>query len=81
MNKVTAGKAMREAMAVSGMKQKDMAEKLEINQASVSSNLNRKKVGADVLIMMMNSMGFSVVVGKKDGEKFVPMWELEKDTE
>ena len=81
MNKVTPGKAMKEAMAKSHMKQTDIAEKLKVNQSSVSGNINRKKVGADVLITMMNAMGYSIMVGEKDGDTFIPLWELEKDEE
>ena len=79
IKKTTPGKTMREALNASGMKQIDLAEKLGITQASVSNTMNRKKASADVLITMLNAMGFAIIVGKKDGDDFTPMWELERE--
>lgn len=79
--KATAGKVMKEALKESGLKQTDIAETLHINQASVSSNINRKKVGIDVFITMIETMGYTVCVGKKENSVFTPIWELEKEDE
>ena len=79
--KYTAKKAMREALKGSGMKQTELAEELGITQASVSSNMNRSKVGIDVFLEMTGAMGYTTCLGKKENGKFVPIWELEKEEE
>lgn len=70
---------MREALKASGIKQNELAKRLDITQASVSNTLNRQHIGADALIAVMDAMGFTVMVGRKENGSFVPMWELERE--
>lgn len=77
--KYTAKKAMKEALKGSGLKQTELAEKLGVNQSSVSSNMNRSKVGIDVFLEMTEAMGYTTYLGLKENGKFVPVWELKKE--
>lgn len=71
--------AMKTAMKKSGMRQVDLAEKLGIEQSSVSGNMNRSRIGADVLIRMMNAMGYKIVAGKEVDGILEPHFEITAD--
>ena len=74
-------KVMKDALKKSGILQSELAEKLQITQASISGNMNRTKMGIDVFIRMINAMGYSVVVGENKEDGFEPLWELENSDE
>lgn len=74
------GKAvLKEALKESKMKQIDLAEHFGVNKATVSTNLRRDNIGLDVFVRYMDAMGYAVMVGKKENDSFVPMWELERE--
>ena len=79
MEHITTKNSVKEAIKESGMKQYELAEKLCITQASVSNSINRQRIGADVLVSFMDAMGFTVVIGKKEKGKFLPLWELQNE--
>ena len=79
VSKCNVSDAIKNAMKDSGMMQKDLAEKLGVNQSSISSGINRPRIGADVLLTMMEAMGYTVMIGKQEGAVFIPQWQLEKD--
>ena len=69
--------AMKEAIKSTGVKQYELAERLGIKQASLSGNINRQRVSVDVMVSIMEALGYTLVVGKKEGNIFTPIWELE----
>ena len=72
---------LQEALKASGMKQIDLAELFAVNKSTVSTNLRRENMSVKVLAKYLSAMGYSVMVGKKDGDNFIPQWELENDKE
>ena len=67
------------AMKESGIKQADLATHFGVNKSTVSTNLRRDRMSIDIFVSYLDAMGFSVVIGKKNKEEFVPMWELEQE--
>ena len=71
-------KILREALQQSGMRQMDIAEKFGLTTPTVSANMRRDRMSMDVFVSYLEAMGFSVFVGKMDGEVFEPMWKVDK---
>lgn len=69
-------RVLKDALAESGMKQADLAERLGITQSSTSGNMSRPNMGVNVFLRMLEAMGYSVMVGKKSSEGFEPLWEV-----
>ena len=62
------------ALAESGKRQVDLAEELHVNQATISTNMRRDRMGMDVFVRLLNAMGYSVVVGKETEDGFEAKW-------
>ena len=73
---ITTTKLPKEALKKSGVKQVELAERLNLTQPTISGILSRRRIGADVLISMLNAIGYTVMVGEKHGEEFEPLWEI-----
>lgn len=67
---------MAAALKESGLKQMDLAEILKVNRSTISTNMRRDNIGINVFIRLLNTMGYTVMVGQKEGEMFFPKWEV-----
>lgn len=80
VNAVQVRKILRTAMNECGKSRAEVADRLGGYPTAVSNNITRPKVGADVMVKMLNAMGYVVTVGKQDGAgTFEPLWELTQD--
>lgn len=70
-------KILAEAMKKSGKKQYELAEHFGVNKSTISTNLRRDNMSLDVFVKYLNAMGYTVMVGTKADETFVPEWEVE----
>lgn len=70
---------LKDALERSGMKQSDLARKFNLSMPTISANMRRDRISLDVFVNYLNAMGYSVFVGTKTGEMFVPEWEVEED--
>lgn len=69
-----AGDIIREALKERYMLQVDLADKMGIRQASLSGNINRKRISLDVFWTVMNAMEYDVaVIDRTTGEV---MWKV-----
>lgn len=65
------GDIIRNALIDRGMLQIELADKLGITQASLSGNVNRKRMSLEVFSKTLDVMGFDVaVVDRETGEVF-----------
>ena len=55
-------KALKAAMTERRMKQSDLADKMGMQQCSISGNLHRPRMGIDVFLRMMDAMDYDIVV-------------------
>ena len=67
---------LKAALAGSGKKQIELARTLGVNQATVSTNLRRDKMGVDIFVKYLNIMGYTVMVGEDKNGQFEPKWEV-----
>ena len=58
----TSNTILRSAMLVRGEKQVSLSSKMGIQQASLSGNLNRTRMGLDVFVKILDVMDYDVVV-------------------
>lgn len=68
---------LKEALRKTGKKQATIAEELGVNKSTVSTNLRRDNMGVDIFVKYLNVLGYTVMVGEKEGGMFIPEWELE----
>ena len=67
------------ALDESGMKQADLARTLNVSRPTVSTNMRRENMGVRVFVRLLRVMGYSVYVGKGNGNAFVPQWKLKEE--
>ena len=68
-----------DALSEAGMKKFGLAKALGVTPAAVSGHINRPKIGTDVFTKVMNTMGYSVLVGRKTDSGFEALWEVGQD--
>lgn len=69
--KVTKGsrKILKEAMSERGIGQKELAERMRVNQSTISTGLRRDRIGLGVFAKMLSEMEYDVaVIDRKTGE-------------
>lgn len=65
---------IRKIMTDDGVTQAVLAERLGYKgQGTVSQRINTKRMSLERFVSMLNAMGYSVAVGKDDGNGFVPV--------
>lgn len=72
---------LKNAQKESGMKQIDIANVLGVNKATVSTGMRRDRMSTTMFCKYLSIMGFTVMVGRKEGNLFTPIWELAKENE
>ena len=75
----TTKKVMKLAVKDSGVRQMELAERLNMAQASVSGNINRTKIGMDVFVKIVNAMGYAVMIGEKTENGFEEIVEVDQN--
>lgn len=80
-NRKTVRGAMIEALKTSGKTRTGLAREFGVNVSSVSSSINRPSVGSNIMIKLMNAMGYKIVAGKEVGGIFEPHFEIVADDE
>jgi len=61
-------KCFMAAMKSQKMKQADVAEKIGVkNEGVISSRMNMKNISVNVMIEMLDSIGYDLVIKPKDG--------------
>ena len=65
LEEMRSGDVLRTAMRERNVRQTDLGARLGMQQASVSGNLNRTRMGLDVFIKMLDAMGYDVVVADR----------------
>lgn len=70
---------LKNALKESGMKQIDLANAFNVNKSTISTGMRRDRMTIGIFCKYLSAMGYAVMVGKKENDSFVPMWELEKD--
>ena len=72
---VSSGKVLRMAMQERGLTQVDLADKMGMKQPSISGNINRKRMGLDVFMSILDCMEYDVmIVDRQTGEL---MWKVD----
>lgn len=71
-----AQKILEAALSLSGMKLYELADKLGLTSPTVSASMNRKRMSLGTFTSYLKAMGYTVMVGQKEGEMFFPKWEV-----
>lgn len=71
-----AQKILEAALSLSGMKLYELADKLGLTSPTVSASMNRKRMSLGTFTLYLKAMGYTVMVGQKEGEMFFPKWEV-----
>lgn len=61
------------------MKQIDLANAFNVNKSTISTGMRRDRMTIGIFCKYLSAMGYTVMVGKKENDSFVPMWELERE--
>ena len=70
---------LKNALKESGMKQIDLANAFNVNKSTISTGMRRDRMTIGIFCKYLSAMGYVVMVGKKENDSFVPMWELERE--
>lgn len=60
---------LKEAMRSRQMTQAELAEQLNVNQSTVSTNMRRDRMGLDVFVKYLDSMGYDVAIVDRNDKK------------
>lgn len=74
METVSNQEALQLALKESGLKQSDLARMMNVNRATISTNMRRDRMGFDVFARILDVMGYEVVVARRTESGLEPRW-------